>query len=848
MRKFIFLLCVIAIHKASAQKFVPALAGNKGYIFVDPVTMQPHPKLANLGPVNLSNRFSFRDGMLMIEKKDEQQLTKYGFISASGDTLINPVYEEVSEFSEGFACVKFNGKRQFIDRQGNLLKLASTVSTGIKNLFSKSYFYDGFAVVEDINGKKGYIDKSGNLVISYQFENADGFKEGFAAVKQNGKWGYIDKTGKIVVRPNYDYAADAENGHMYVAKNSKWGVIDKTGKEIVRPEYDVVMDCGKNFLFKYDSKWICVDPSGNEIFSKNYNEVQDFSEGLAAVSINKKWGFIDTLGKEIIPPRYDSVIGGFEVGVDFVQQAGKWSLIDKAGKALGNLKFSAVGEGVFYENLDGLFGIEMNGKWGYIDKNGKLIIPCIYEDVQNFNDGMAVVNLKGKYGYINKTGKLVIPAKFYYARYFNNGIAEVSLTENDEFASYINKTGKEYRQKSTAPTTANNQVLVPFLKGGKIVLADSSTMQVKDGHEFVVSAYSFESLFSKDLIKIGYDGLGFGFVNKRGKMVGLREDFYNKQQYRGIYDEAEGFQEGYACVRLGLSWSFIDSSGKEVFPQTRYTFSKAKSFNEGLAAVKTKAWGFINKKGQTVIPCKYDTVFSFHEGLAVVMLGNKWGYIDKSGKVIVPPQYEKVYDFKEGLALVSSNSKYGFLDKTGKLIVPLQFNNATEFENGVAAVNQNNKWGVIDKTGKVIIPIVYDNMGYFSEDLLAVYGGKWGYINKTGETVIPFKFDKAGSFREGLAPVQMGFPWGFINKQSDLVIQPKYFYASSFYEGLSAVRSRSGEYYGYIDKTGKEVIPLKYSIAGDFKNGFAIVQLRDPVSGNSEAFFIDKAGREYRQK
>ena len=661
MKKVIFPLCILIFHEVTAQKFVPALSGNKGYIFVDPVTMQPLPKLANLEPVNLPNSFLFREGMLRIQKKDDQQLTKYGFVNASGDTLINPVYEEVSEFREGFACVKFNGKRLFIDKQGNLLKLASTVSTGIRyDFFHSYYFYDGLAVVEDLNGKKGYIDKSGNLVISYQFEDANPFEEGLAAVQQNGKWGYIDKSGKILVKPIYDFAANAANGHMYVTNGSKWGVIDKTGKEIVRPEYDIVMDCGKNLLFKYGSKWTCVDPSGNEIFSKNYNEVLDFSKGLAAVSMNKKWGFMDTSGNEIIPPRYDSVIGGFEGGVDFVQQAGKWSLIDKAGKALGNLKFSAVAEEVFYENPDGPFGIEMNGKWGFIDKTGKLITPCLYEQVQNFNDGMAIVNLKGKYGYINKTGKLVIPAKFYLAGYFNNGIAAVNLTENEAFAFYINKTGKEYRLKSTASTAISKQLLVPFLKAGKLVLVDSSTMQVKDGHEIFVSAYSFESLFSKDLIKIGYDGSGFGFLNKRGKLVGMREDFYNKNGYRGIYDEAEDFQEGYACVRIGLSWSFIDSSGTEVFPQTRYTFEKAKSFNEGLAAVKTKAWGFINKKGQTVIPCKYDTVFSFHEGLAAIMLGNKWGYIDKTGKVIVPSQYGKVFDFKDGLALVSSNSKYGF--------------------------------------------------------------------------------------------------------------------------------------------------------------------------------------------
>lgn len=42
-----------------------------------------------------------------------------------------------------------------------------------------------------INGKWGYIDTRGNIIIPLQFEEADQFSEGMAAVKVAGKWGYI---------------------------------------------------------------------------------------------------------------------------------------------------------------------------------------------------------------------------------------------------------------------------------------------------------------------------------------------------------------------------------------------------------------------------------------------------------------------------------------------------------------------------------------------------------------------------------------------------------------------------------------------------------------------------------
>lgn len=470
MRKLIFLICVVAIHNVSAQKFAPYPKKHKGYVFVDPVTMQLLPKLADLGPVNFpfQEGFRFRDGMLMIEKKDDEGVSKFGFINVSGDTVINPVYEKVSEFSEGFACVKFKGKWTFIDRQGNLLKQAAIIySPIVLSDYPYSTFKEGLAQVRNENNKQGYIDRSGNLVIPFQFDDTRSFNEGIAAFMQNGKWGYIDKSGKIIVKPIYDYGSYGENGYIMVRKNGKMGVIDKTGKEIVSPEHtehNVVKTFGKNFLVGNVNKWICVDPSGKEIFYKTYEEVWPFSEGLAAVSVytklgfieNYKWGFIDSSGKEVIPVHYDSIIrnngftGGFKGGIVFVKQNGKWSMIDKKGEAVGSVKFSSLSE---YEDMSNLFhdgpvGIKMNGRWGYIDKNGKLIIPCIYEEVQRFKEGMAAVKLKGKYGYIDKSGKLVIPAKYYYALDFDNGIAEVGLTAADfEFPFYINKAGKEFRQK-----------------------------------------------------------------------------------------------------------------------------------------------------------------------------------------------------------------------------------------------------------------------------------------------------------------------------------------------------------------------------------------------------------------
>lgn len=40
-------------------------------------------------------------------------------------------------------------------------------------------------------------------------------------------------------------------------------------------------------------------------------------------------------------------------------------------------------------------------------------------------------------------------------------------------------------------------------------------------------------------------------------------------------------------------------------------------------------WGFINKTGKEVIPCKYKQVGNFSDGLAAAKIGGKWGSISK---------------------------------------------------------------------------------------------------------------------------------------------------------------------------------------------------------------------------
>ena len=149
--------------------------------------------------------------------------------------------------------------------------------------------------------------------------------------------------------------------------------------------------------FKENDKYgFKVSGTGEVVIQAKYDDAWDFSEGLARVELNGKWGYIDKTDKVIIPFKYD-----------FASH------------------FS-----------DGLASVGLNGKWGFIDKTDKVIIPFKYEFAMDFSEGLASVELNGKYGYIDKTDKVIIPFKYKSARGFSKGLARVRLGDT---YGYIDK-------------------------------------------------------------------------------------------------------------------------------------------------------------------------------------------------------------------------------------------------------------------------------------------------------------------------------------------------------------------------------------------------------------------------
>ena len=152
------------------------------------------------------------------------------------------------------------------------------------------------------------------------------------------------------------------------------------------------------------------------------------------------------------------------------------------------------------------------------------------------------------------------------------------------------------------------------------------------------------------------------------------------------------------------------------------------TFVEDFAKVELNGkYGFINQKGEEIIPLKYDWAYNFKESFSIVRLNGKYGFINQKGEEIIPLKYDLLDDFKEGFARVKLNSKYGFINQEGEEVISLKYDWVSSFKEGFATVKLNSKHGFINRDHKEYFFIEGKKLGSENRNL---------YYQKYKDTIV----------------------------------------------------------------------------------------------------------------
>lgn len=396
-------------------------------------------------------------------------------------------------------------------------------------------------------------------------------------------------------------------------------LIDKNGKRVGTGIHKRILPFSEvlaPFQDEQTGLWGMLSLNGTAAIAATYQECKNFSEGLAPVKFNNKWGYINTKNEVVIPFVFDRARHFYE-GYASVQKIidgedeGKWGIIDKDGTPITGFKYKFIvwfsegragvcktnrftcvddiGSELFeptykmispYENGYAL-ALEPDNEHTLIDKQGNKVLSS-FDDLKRYKEGLIGASKNGLYGFVDITGKTIIP--FMYQEVvegFENGFCCVKL---DDRYGFINKIG---------------QTVVPFVFK-EVVTPNKWPIQ----------------LFQNNLVVVSLD-IRRGFIRLDNK-VGQG---YTPPPSRPKYD--------------------------------------VKKFLNSFGIIRTE-------DGEVILPFKYSDIRPFKDGLAKVSLGTKTGYVDAQGKWAIPlGNYGIASSFSEGRAV--ADMEYADRESTHKL-------------------------------------------------------------------------------------------------------------------------------------------------------------------------------------
>ena len=176
------------------------------------------------------------DGLIKIKEKRDNN-AKYGYIDEQGNVVIDYIYDNAGDFSEGLAPVIKNNKLSYINTSGDYI---------LKDVEGAAVVYRSYSngLVGILNnGKYSFYDTNGKLVFelnsskkSGSHADQDSFSEGLLyLVNDENKFGYVDTKGKLVIDYQYEkYAGEFSEGLAKVMKDENtFEFINSKGKTII---------------------------------------------------------------------------------------------------------------------------------------------------------------------------------------------------------------------------------------------------------------------------------------------------------------------------------------------------------------------------------------------------------------------------------------------------------------------------------------------------------------------------------------------------------------------------------------------------------------------------------------
>lgn len=830
--------------------------------------------------------------------------------------------EVVYSYSEGLGAMKRDGRWQYVDAAGKtIIMLPEKTSAAFA-------FSEGLAVVGiDYNPNPptelvlqhrglgaassspgpflyGVIDKSGAFVIPPKYSViGSGFSDGLLKVGQGtemeSRWGFIDRQGEVVIPLNFDGAENFHNGLAAVFINepalAKQKADEQKRKDYIETCKKMIGDATKTFASVANFRLSVLPGEKLTVKLEKWSGPSKLREGLLAAL------------KAIELPPLPTVLVD-QPNLEFSASRAHGVVLSQSPDDPYNAirsRLTTVQNEVRNKASEDISTELLEKQW-----------QCwvAWYDWENYLDRF-YTTLSERYEKEHQTEKLkALNAQAIDLR------PKAEKTEKQLIFSLIWEGNKLYLQGKVKEAGSKYQKAASFFDP-KIVAAPGEDWPPVSLTALYAYACFLATQKQYKASNVIFERVLAEAINQRDTwQTAISEDHLDTYLELIRVEQPELFRRYSASVKEAKlpsmrSAGFIDKQGNTVIAPR---FKTAKEFHGGLAAAETvRGWGFVDKTGAWKMEPSFEVADNFGDGLAPVSgrhqffplqpmenAAPQFHYIDSAGRVVIDEPFSYAQPFVDGIASVQSPGEVGrhCIDKLGNNVCETNrlielmgdfileshaLPKTDELQDSyftrnfllgpdkdgqykivpddlnpffVEAANKTILFGYKDAAGKVVIEPKYFRAQIFTEGLAAVQiePDRYAFIDKAGVVKIPGPFSTMRWFHNGLAWVEKDNKQFLIDTKGAIksdrfdrldyvpslttVIAVKgnqrylfsdevkgldvsaYSTVRPFHEGLAAVEK---DYrWGFIDTSGKLVIPMKYGAVGDFSEGVASAYFR----------------------
>ncbi|MFK7773912.1 MAG: WG repeat-containing protein [Saprospiraceae bacterium] len=272
--------------------------------------------------------------------------TEKNIIDINDKSRFKTWYDELFMLQGGrkLYIVKENGKMGIIDEDEKQI-----VPIEYQSIANYPY-KDGSYLARNKDGKYGCLSADGTITLPFEYDQLT--KSGYnnMITAKNNKCGILQINNGLpyeIATCDYDDISRGEKVFI-VEKNKKFGIMDFYGKMITKFDFDLIESLSPEiYVAKKKNNWFLLNNNGSEINGKSYKNIERISDKvkqqnyytsknfsyLKTQNSKNKYGIIDKLGSEVVPPIFDDILSEAK-NVVIVKKNSKFGLYDLLKKSM----------------------------------------------------------------------------------------------------------------------------------------------------------------------------------------------------------------------------------------------------------------------------------------------------------------------------------------------------------------------------------------------------------------------------------------------------------------------------------------------------------------------------------